>query len=130
GDLILTNVTLMASADAGARQLALFGSASGPDCFAYTIKDEAAAPKGASFGAVKGVAVPIEQIGDGAVHYRVTLAITRANGRQFRVTEDAQIVQSGRAIIAAFYLTLSGRPFDAVLARQLTQKMVDRAPAV
>src|SRR5262245_45035368 len=129
GDRILTNVTMMASADAGARQLAFFTSVTGPVCFAHAVKDAATPPKGGTFGEATGEAVPLGQIGDGAVQYRTTVPMTTADGRQFTLIEDAQMVLDGRAYIAVFYGTRSGKPFDAALARQLTQKVVDRAPA-
>lgn len=131
GDRVRIDVSLAQSADAAAHQLAVFTSAAGPTCFARAVEEATAAdlPKGATVGHVAGLGVPIEQMGDGAVQYRLIVPVTAVDGRALTVIEDVQVVRVGRATIVAFYITRTGRPLDAAIAGQLTRKVVDRAPA-
>ncbi len=131
GTQIRINVDLMASAEAGAHQLALFKVAGAPECFARAVLQGGVSRlSGATADSAKGVAVPIEPMGDAAVQFHLTMRVTSANGVPVTVMQDVQMVLAGRAYITAVYQRepLYAPVFDAALARRLTRKVVDRAP--
>src|SRR5262245_11065883 len=82
--------------------------------------------QGAQIGEPTVKRLAVASVGDDGAAFEVTIPISAA-GQHLDVYLDVSFVRVGRIGITGFFGG-QGQPFDAAMATQLTQKVVDRAP--
>lgn len=130
---VSAEVTFTRSTAATARSLEIFRSDAAPGCFAEAVmnafakqKDEQPSPPGVEFSDPKLERLPVGDLGDGAVSFRISGSVS-AFGENHDLYIDTLLVRVGRIGITATFKS-EDEPFDSDEAERLTQLMVDRAP--
>lgn len=130
---VSAEVTFTGSTAATARSLEIYRSDGAPGCFAEAVtnafaerQDEQPSPPGVELSEPELESLPVGDLGDGAVGFRIT-GSQSAFGERHDLYVDTLLVRVGRIGITMTFTT-EDAPFDSDEAERITQLVIDGAP--